>query len=72
METLNHLATSLREVGPWAATAAFAIAGKFAHSAKKAFDSMKETQFKADEAHEELCERNPEYARRYKTWLAHR
>jgi hypothetical protein len=72
MDQLNHLATHLRDVGPWAATAAFGILAKFAHSAKKTFDSMNETRFKADETHEELCERNPEYARRYKTWLAHR
>jgi hypothetical protein len=69
---MEHIHEYLKELGPWAATIAFGILIKMMRRGNKAIDSLGETRFKADEAHEEVCRREPEYARRFATWKAHR
>lgn len=68
---MEHVTSLLRDIAPWALTFTVGVLAKIVHGAKRSFDSLKETKFKADEAHEELCLREPEFARRYKTWAAH-
>jgi hypothetical protein len=69
---MEHLTSLLRDLAPWALTFTVGILAKVVHSAHTSFKSLGETKFKADEAHEEVSQRVPEYERRYKTWLAHR
>lgn len=69
---MEHVFSHLKDFGPWAATVALGVLAKVVHSGNQTMRSLGETKFKADEAHEEVSERVPEYARRYKTWLAHR
>ncbi|HEV7521043.1 MAG TPA: hypothetical protein VGP89_08085 [Candidatus Angelobacter sp.] len=69
---MEHLFTYLKDLGPWAATAAFGLLINMMRKSNKITSSLGETRFKADEAHEEVCSREPEYARRYTTWKAHR
>jgi hypothetical protein len=69
---MEHILQYLKEAGPWAATVLFAILIRMMRKGNKAIDSLGETRFKADEAHEEVCARVPEYARRHVTWKAHR
>jgi hypothetical protein len=69
---MEHLTAHIKDFGPWALTLAVSIAAKLFHSMKKSVDSLGETKFKADEAHEEVSSRVPEYARRHATWKAHR
>jgi hypothetical protein len=69
---MEHLTAHIKDLGPWALTFAVGVLTKVVLGAKKSIDSLGETKFKADEAHEEVSARVPEYDRRYKTWLAHR
>jgi hypothetical protein len=66
---MEHLFTHFKELGPWAVTAALTLLIRMVRKGNK---SLSETRFKADECHEELSKREPEYARRLATWKAHR
>jgi hypothetical protein len=67
----NHL-KDLKDIAPWALTFAVGFLCKFIHGFTRAVNSLGETKFKADEAHEYVCLKEPEYERRLKTWKAHR
>jgi hypothetical protein len=69
---MEHLHAYLKELGPWAATIAFGILIKMLRRLNKVIGSLAETRFKADECHEELCKREPEYARALAAWKTHR
>ena len=69
---MEHLLANLKDLLPVPATVAFAILIRTMRRFNKAADSLAETRFKADECHEELSTREPEYARRLATWKAHR
>jgi hypothetical protein len=69
---MEHVITHLKELGPWVATVAFGVLIKMLRKLNKATGSLAETRFKADECHEELSKREPEYERRLATWKAHR
>jgi hypothetical protein len=69
---MEHLLTHFKDFGPWIATGAFGVLINMMRKSNKITSSLGETRFKSDEAHEEVCKREPEYARRYATWKAHR
>jgi hypothetical protein len=69
---MEHTFAYLKDLGPYVATIAFAFLIRTMRRFNRAADSLAETRFKADEAHEEVCKREPEYARRLATWKAHR
>jgi hypothetical protein len=66
---MEHITQSLRDIAPWVLTSAILMLCKMIRRFNKTFAL---TRFKADECHEELVERNPEYHRRLKTYMAHR
>jgi hypothetical protein len=69
---MEHILTHIKDLGPWAATVAFCVLIKMMRKSNRITSSLAETRFKADECHEELRKREPEYARRLATWKAHR
>ncbi|HEY2361218.1 MAG TPA: hypothetical protein VGK36_08890 [Candidatus Angelobacter sp.] len=72
MENFNHLVAHVRDFSPLVLGAAVGYLCKLLRTFNKTVKSLGETRFKADECHEELCDRLPEFERRHKTYLAHR
>jgi hypothetical protein len=69
---MEHTFTYLKDFGPYLVTIAFAFLIRTMRRFNRAAESLAETRFKADECHDELSERKPEYKRSLATWKAHR
>lgn len=69
---MEHTLSYLKDLGPYLATIAFAFLIRTMRRFNRAADSLAETRFKADECHDELSVRKPEYARTLAAWKAHR
>jgi hypothetical protein len=69
---VEHFFSHFKDLGPWAVTAVGGLILRSLGGLLKELRSWRETAIKADLSFEEVSTREPEFKRRYETWLAHR